>query len=317
MKKLSTLMILITATALALSACSTPVPQPTVAPSASPKGMVLIAEGRLQPVNVLDQSFSVPGQVAEVLVKDGDAVKVGQVLARLNPSPDGQAALARAEQEALAARLALEGLKSSAEVNLAQAQLAVFGAKKALDKAQELYDEEKNDENKAQLESAQAKLNQAEKTLSTLRFGNGIDPDVEAAAEARLKTARAVLASAQAALDALELKSSTTGTVVDPTVQVGQRVAAGQSIFTVADFSQWVVKTDNLTELQVVNLKIGQKVEVTLDALPEVVLGGEVSQINRRFEEKRGDITYTVTVILSQSQAGLRWGMTAAVKFLP
>ena len=131
------------------------------------------------------------------------------------------------------------------------------------------------------------------------------------------KARPAAAASAQAALDALELKSGTAGTIVDPTVQAGQRVSSGQPLFTVADFSRWVVKTDNLTELQVVDLKIGQKVEVMLDALPDVTLSGEVSQINRRYEEKRGDITYTVTVVLSQSQAALRWGMTAAVKFLP
>ncbi len=316
MKKLSTLIILMTAAALALAACSPAAPQATAVPAASQKAG-FIAEGRLQPVAVLEQSFSLPGQVAEVLVKDGDVVKVGQALARLNAWPEGQTALARAEQEALAAQQALDGLKLSAEVNLAQAQVAVINAQKALEAAGESYDEEQNDENKAQLDAARAKLSLAQLTLSTLQLGKGIDPAVEAAAEARLKTARAAAASAQAALDALELKTSAAGTVVDPTVQVGQRVTGGQPLFTVADFSRWVVKTDNLTELQVVDVKIGQKVEVMLDALPDVVLSGEVSQINRRYEEKRGDITYTVTIVLSQSQAALRWGMTAAVKFLP
>ena len=84
-----------------------------------------------------------------------------------------------------------------------------------------------------------------------------------------------------------------------------------------ADYSTWVVKTDNLTETDVVNLAVGQKVEVVLDALPEVTLSGEVTHINARFEEKRGDITYTVTILLSQTDPQMRWGMTAAVSFLP
>ena len=49
---------------------------------------------------------------------------------------------------------------------------------------------------------------------------------------------------------------------------------------TVADFSSWVVKTDNLTEVDVVNVKVGQKVEIVLDALPDVTLTGEVTHIN-------------------------------------
>jgi hypothetical protein len=47
-----------------------------------------------------------------------------------------------------------------------------------------------------------------------------------------------------------------------------------------------------------------------------VVLKGEVTSINDRYEEKRGDITYTVTVLLKESDPLLRWGMTAAVRFV-
>ena len=54
---------------------------------------------------------------------------------------------------------------------------------------------------------------------------------------------------------------------------------------------------------------------MTLDALPDVTLKGEVTNINARFEEKRGDITYTVTVLLTETDPLMRWGMTAAVRF--
>ena len=84
-----------------------------------------------------------------------------------------------------------------------------------------------------------------------------------------------------------------------------------------ADFSSWVVKTDSLTELEVVNVSEGQSVQVILDALPDTVLKGTVTNINERFEEKRGDITYTVTVQLDETDPLMRWGMTAAVYFLP
>ena len=78
-----------------------------------------------------------------------------------------------------------------------------------------------------------------------------------------------------------------------------------------------MVKTDSLTELEVVNVTEGQSVQVILDALPDTVLKGTVTNINKRFEEKRGDVTYTVTVQLDETDPLMRWGMTAAVYFLP
>ena len=92
-------------------------------------------------------------------------------------------------------------------------------------------------------------------------------------------------------------------------------MAAGSPVLTLADLSNWVVKTDNLTEGDVTQVSIGQEVEVVLDVLPDAPLTGKVTRINSRFEEKRGDITYTVTVQLTKTDPRMRWGMTAAVKF--
>ena len=108
-----------------------------------------------------------------------------------------------------------------------------------------------------------------------------------------------------------------TGTAADIRILPGQRVSAGEVVMAVADFSQWVVKTDNLTEVEVVAVKEGQAVEIILDALPDTALKGAVSTINSRFEEKRGDITYTVTAVLNETDPLMRWGMTAAVRFTP
>ena len=92
---------------------------------------------------------------------------------------------------------------------------------------------------------------------------------------------------------------------------------AGQPVLTVADFSTWLVKTENLTEVDVVNVSLGQKVEIVLDALPTMVLTGTVTDINTRYVEKRGDITYTVTIELDSTDPQLRWGMTAFVNIRP
>jgi HlyD family secretion protein len=133
--------------------------------------------------------------------------------------------------------------------------------------------------------------------------------------EARLAAAKAAVNSAQADVDALTLKATIPGTVVDVNLTQGQQVAAGELVMAVADYSKWIVETDSLTETEVVQVSEGQEVEVVLDALPDTTLKGVVTHINKRFEEKRGDITYTVTVALSQTDPLMRWGMTAAVYF--
>lgn len=316
MKRNSVMLVILLLVMLLVSACSPATEQPAAVVAAS-QPAVLIAQGRLLPVKEMDQSFSINGQVAEILVHDGDTVSAGQVLARLQSSPEAQLALALAQQEALLAQQALDGLKSSAGASLAQGRLAVVDAQEQLDAAQELYAEEPTSANRVRVDAAEAFLEQAEDAQAKLETGQGVDPDQLAAAEARLASANAGVSSAQARITGLELIASMDGAVVDLSLQVGQRVSAGQPVVSLADFSTWVVKTDNLTEDEVTLVEPGQKVEVVLDALPEMTLNGTVTHINQRFEEKRGDITFTVTVALDQADPRVRWGMTAAVQFLP
>ncbi|PKO14339.1 MAG: hypothetical protein CVU39_14985 [Chloroflexi bacterium HGW-Chloroflexi-10] len=316
MKKLLLTLITMSGIILLLTACSPKAEAATSTPiSTQPDG--IIAEARLLPLSDLAQSFSIPGQVSEVLVADGDKVTTGQVLVRLTPSPELQTVLIRAQQEALAARQSLDALEDSADLNIAEAQLALLKAQDDFDTAVTDFEDDETDENQALLDLANARLSMAEDTYQTLKDSDGINPDQLAAAQARLNSATAAIASAQAALDALELKASTSGVIVDAAVQVGQRVTPGQTVMTVADFSSWIIKTDNLSEVDVVNVKVGQPVEIVLDALPSTTFAGEVTQISSRFEEKRGDITFTVTAVLKQTDPQMRWGMTAAINFLP
>ena len=76
-----------------------------------------------------------------------------------------------------------------------------------------------------------------------------------------------------------------------------------------------MVKTTDLTEIDVVKLKEGQPVTVTLDAIPDVELKGNVLSISQTFSENQGDVVYEVTVLLTDQNPAMRWGMTSAVKF--
>jgi HlyD family secretion protein len=298
------------------TACSTTAAQATAAPSEN-RISDLIVEGRLLPLETLDQAFSMGGQIAEVLVQEGDQVSAGQVLARLVVAPEAVAALSRANLETVTANQALDALQDNAGVNLTQATVAWYTAQTQLDKAMEAYDASNTAANLAVVDNARALLAQAESRLKALREHTGIAPDALAAAQARLAAAEAGVASAQAALAGYELYATTAGTVVGVNALAGQRVAAGQALMAVADYSRWLIKTTNLNENQVVKVRVGQKVTIVLDALPDKKFSGEVIQVSTRFEEKRGDITYTATIALTENDPLMRWGMTAAVQFLP
>jgi hypothetical protein len=65
----------------------------------------------------------------------------------------------------------------------------------------------------------------------------------------------------------------------------------------------------------VVEVQLGQKVTVVPDALPDLELAGTVEEISDTFQEKQGDVTYTVRIRLDEVDPRLRWGMTVVVTF--
>jgi multidrug resistance efflux pump len=160
---------------------------------------------------------------------------------------------------------------------------------------------------------AQANVAEAQKEVAIL--SNGPDPDLVAAAQARITAAETTLIAAQTALTDSELVAPIVGKVVDLNIKNGEWAESGQPVMVIADDSAWLVETDDLTEIDVPQVYLGQPVIVTPDALPDMELAGVVETIKDLSEEKRGDVTYTVTIRLDKSDPRLRWGMTVAVAF--
>ena len=316
MKKMSSLIIVLLTGALLLSACAPKAEESATLPNPT-EPQSLIAEGRLVPVNTLDAAFTIPGQVVEVLVADGEQVTAGQGLARLKASEAAIAALEAAKAQALTAQQALDNLMKNAELNLAQAQVDVNNAQERLDEATEDLELDGSAENIAKFTLADAALKLASDKLSLMMENTGLDPRALEVTMAQLQAANASQAAAQAAVEAALLKAPIAGTVVDLSLQPGQLVSAGVPVITIADFSNWLVRTENLAEINISKVSLGQAVDVVFDSLPEQTFKGSVTNINSRYEEKRGDITYTVTIQLEEADSQLRWGMTAAVFFLP
>jgi len=163
------------------------------------------------------------------------------------------------------------------------------------------------------LRAAQLTLRGAENAYAVLE--SGVDPDTLAAADARVEVAQAHFTAAQASLDALTLRTPLAGTVVQVSAKVGETAIPAAPVVTVADLSGWVIETDNLTQIDVVAIEVGQTVSAVVDALPDLELTGEVVAIDGLFQDKRGDVTYTVQIRLTGNDPRLRWGMTCALTF--
>lgn len=213
-------------------------------------------------------------------------------------------------------------VKNLPENNLQRARLQIelSNAQKAYDAAVLKYNglvsttgEFERQQRLTNLEIAEGQLALAQKTVDTLAAGP--DPDAVAGADARILAAEARLAAAQADLSKLDLVATQNGKILDFDLVAGQAVAAGAPVLQIVDFSEWDVETENLTEIEVVDVTVGQMVTIIPDALPKLKLAGEVISISDTFAEKRGEITYTVKIKLAETDPLLRWGMTVVVDF--
>ncbi len=333
------------ALSLLFTACSTSGKAATSTPETIPTVVAdstINAEGRVEPIRYAEIAFKSGGVISEVPVAEGQAVKKGDVLIRLGDTTDTQ--YAAAQLELVSAQKALNDLKSTAGTDLAQAVIDLKDAQENYNDAEDyLYYLQHEDkvprtetirslvqtwkgyqyriktkdlrgaapedwivEAKNDLALKKAKLDEAQQTYDRLK--GGIDADQLAVLEARLNAAEAGVA-------AFEVVAPFDGVVANLPAKLGNSINAGQSAVTVADFSHWLVKTTDLTEIDVVKLKEKDTVIVTLDALPGVELKGTIASIGQSYAENQGDIVYEVTVMLNDTHEAMRWGMTAQVKF--
>ncbi len=132
----------------------------------------------------------------------------------------------------------------------------------------------------------------------------------------QLTLAKAQLDAAKDTLANFVLTAPFDGVVADVSVKAGEQVGPENRAVSVANFSQWMVKTTDVTELEVVKLSVGQTVSMTPDALSDVVLSGVITEISNAYTQQGGDILYTVTIRVDNSDERLRWGMTVETTFL-
>ena len=165
----------------------------------------------------------------------------------------------------------------------------------------------------ARVGSVEARVQQAQAELELLKAGTRSE-DI-ASAEATVAQAEVGLAIAKNAFDDAVLRAPFDGTVGVIQVKEGELAMPQVPVIRLGDLSRLRVETDDLSEVDVNQVKVGQDVTITVDALDGQVFQGEVTRVAVVAVDRRGDKVYTVTIdLVSGPESGLRWGMTAFVE---
>ena len=249
----------------------------------------ILAEGIVYPARYAQMVMPIDGMVGEILVNEGDAVKQGQPLIRL-VRQDYQARLGSAGSDVARAAAAVE----QARVNLADAE-------RELTRQQKL--QQAGATSRQQLDQARTAVERNRAAL--------------AQAEAELLTQQNKQAEAAGILDKTELRAPMSGTVAFLDVKVGEHALLGTVLVRIADESAWVVRSDDLTELVIAKVRVGDSVSLSFDGIPGLEIPGKVMTIRPYGEKKRGDITYTVTIAPERWDDRLRWMMTSQIAIVP
>lgn len=288
----------------------------------------------------VDVNAKIPGRVIELLVEEGDEVKPGQIVARLDEKDlRAREKQALAQVEAARAQLqkaqtALRVTEETAGAGLERARAALERARaeaelaaKTLERMEMLFDQgaipqQQLDEARARAEAAKAAENEARAAVAEAEAAQlkvTLAGDEVEAARAQYQQAKAALEEIRHNLAELAVKAPAAGTVTAVNVEEGELVSTGMPLITVTDFK------DNWVEMQVsqdaaLSLRPGQKATVMAGGKK---FKGEISRVGkkpsfatRRATNDRGEkdiITYEVRIRVNDP--ALRPGMNVEVKF--
>jgi len=237
------------------------------------------------------------GYVVKLLVKDNQRVKKGDLLVEIDPSDN------RAQREQANAQLGL----AVAQLHQAQAQLALSKVQYPAQRDQALADQAKAEANllnaqadyrrqrgvdpratsQRNIDSASAQLRSAQAQLQSAKAQVEVASQValqirqqETNVEARqqqVEQAKAQLSTADLNLSYTQVRAPYDGFITKRNVQLGTLVQAGSSLFSLVSPEIWV--TANFKESQLQRMNPGDKVDISVDAWPDMKLEGHVDSI--------------------------------------
>jgi HlyD family secretion protein len=259
------------------------------------------ASGQIAAKRSVDISADITGRIIAIPFEEGDTVREGDLLVRIDPS-QYEAAVAQA-------RASL----SSAEASAIQAEANGDQARRALDRTVALWRSDSSLVSREQLEQAQ----------TSFQVANA----VAVSASHQVEQARAALREAQEQLAKTVLRAPMSGQVTRLAVEVGEVAVPGTFsretglLLTVSDLSviQVNVKVD---ETDVVRLHAGDSAEVTIDAYPDTTFVGRVTKIahsairatTAASSSTDQAVDYDVEITLDDPPPGIRPDLSATAK---
>jgi HlyD family secretion protein len=274
-------------------------------------------------------SFRVPGRMAVRLVDEGDAVKAGQVVARLDSTDlNQQVALRQADADAAAAALKeLQDGYRKEDVAQARARLDAAEAEESRLKAddarqQDLFKREvisarEYDASHAALLTAQAQQRAAAEQYALMKSGYRSEQIDQA--RARLDAANQALDLAKTQLGYATAVSPLSGVVLSKNAEPGEVLAAGAPVVTVGDIRKVYLRA-YIDEADLGRVKLGQEVKVTTDSYPGKVYKGRIVFISPEAEftpkmvqtqRERVKLVYRIKIDISNPDQELKPGMPA------
>jgi HlyD family secretion protein len=281
--------------------------------------LVVTATGTINPViNVLVGS-QVSGTIKALYADFNSQVKEGQVIAQIDPAifqaqvEQGRASVLNAQANLLNGQANLENAKA----NLTKADVAVLDAKRTLDRNRPLLEKKI---------IAQATMDTAQTNYDTAVAQRDVAKAQVESAKSQIESFKAQVEQAKAAVKVLEtnlryttIRSPVNGTVISRNVDVGQTVAASlqaPTLFTIAKNLAEMQVDSNVSEADVGRIAVGQDATFTVDAFPERIFRGKVSEIRNAPIIVQNVVTYDVVIQVSNKDLKLKPGMTANVSVM-
>jgi HlyD family secretion protein len=163
----------------------------------------------------------------------------------------------------------------------------------------------------AKLSAAQAAFDEAGWYLAALK-GEPVPAEASGSKLAQLQQARADVAAAQARLDQTHLIAPFNGIVGAVNVVAGEYASPGLVLIILSDVDHLQVRTTDLSERDIVKVRIGDPARILVEALGEE-FDGEVLNISPVASTLGGDVVYEVTLAFTTQPQGLMGGMSAEV----
>ena len=284
--------------------------------------------GAIEVVTV-EVSFKVPGRLTQRLVDEGDTVRAGQLVARLEDDELKEERSVRAADHRAAQAGLADLLAGSRREEIAQGEAALARMKADADRlskdagrAEELYRQEvialkDLEAARAERDSSAAAVRESEQRLRLLRIG----PRPEAVQEKRARTeaASAGLALAETRLAHSVLSSPVSGLILAKHAEPGEMLAAGAPVVTVGKMDEVWLRA-YIPEAELGRVKVGQTARVTADTWPGRVFEGRISFIspeaeftpkNVQTEKERVKLVYRIKITLANPRMELKPGMPA------